>query len=101
MGLNALYGSARFSDQGTTSPAGSAFPITGGTGGNPVGLNWIPNFYFATDDIEASSAKVRDLGGAAESKAPVPGHGWFAPCVDTEGNAFSLWQADDSASMPE
>jgi len=49
LGLNAIYGSARFSDQGTTSPAGPAFPITGGDGGNPVGLNWVPNLYYATD----------------------------------------------------
>ncbi len=49
LGLNAIYGSARFTDQGTTSPAGPAFPITGGTGGNPVGLNWVPNLYFAMD----------------------------------------------------
>ena len=49
LGLNAIYGSARFTDQGTTSPAGPAFPITGGNGGNPVGLNWVPNLYFATD----------------------------------------------------
>ena len=37
VGLNAIYGSARFADQGTTSPAGPAFPITGGEGGNPIG----------------------------------------------------------------
>lgn len=49
LGLNALYVSARFSDRGTTSPAGPAFPITGGEGGNAIGLNWIPNLYFATD----------------------------------------------------
>src|SRR5438270_7465380 len=49
VGLNAIYGSVRYTDQGTTSPAGPAFPITGGTGGNPVGLNWVPNLYFATD----------------------------------------------------
>lgn len=49
LGLNAIYGRAQFTDQGTTSPAGPAFPITGGTGGNPVGLNWVPNLYFATD----------------------------------------------------
>lgn len=49
LGLNAIYGSARFTDQGTTSPAGPAFPITGGDGGNPVGLNWVPNLYYATD----------------------------------------------------
>jgi uncharacterized protein len=56
-----------------------------------------PNFYFATDDIDASSAKVRELGGDAEAKSPVPGHGWFAACHDSEGNAFHLWQSDSSA----
>jgi predicted enzyme related to lactoylglutathione lyase len=29
---------------------------------------------------------------------PVPGHGWFAACRDTEGNAFSLWQGDEAAA---
>ena len=56
--------------------------------------------YFDTEDIDASVTKVRELGGEAEDKAPVPGHGWFASCRDTEGNAFSLWQADESASLP-
>jgi len=49
LGLNAIYGSAHFTDLGTTSPAGPPFPITGGDGGNPVGLNWVPNLYYATD----------------------------------------------------
>src|SRR5258708_32769071 len=49
VGLTGIHGSARFTDQGTASPAGPVFPITGGTGGNPVGLNWVPNLYFATD----------------------------------------------------
>jgi len=40
---------------------------------------------------------VRELGGDAESKSPVPGHGWFAACHDSEGNAFHLWQADSAA----
>jgi hypothetical protein len=56
-----------------------------------------PNYYFATDDIDASSVKVRELGGDAEGKMPVPGHGWFAACHDSEGNAFHLWQQDSSA----
>ena len=56
-----------------------------------------PNFYFATDDIEASRAKVRELGGEAEEKIPVPTHGWFAACMDSEGNAFHLWQSDAAA----
>jgi predicted enzyme related to lactoylglutathione lyase len=56
-----------------------------------------PIVYFSTDDIEASVAKVRELGGQAEDKQPVPTHGWFASCVDTEGNHFSLWQNDPNA----
>lgn len=54
--------------------------------------------YFDTDDIEASIAKVRELGGTADDKQPVPTHGWFARCRDTEGNAFSLWQGDENAA---
>ena len=56
------------------------------------------NVYFDTDDIDASIAKVRDLGGTADDKQPVPTHGWFAACKDTEGNAFSLWQGDETAA---
>jgi predicted enzyme related to lactoylglutathione lyase len=58
-----------------------------------------PNYYFATDDIDASSAKIRELGGSVEDKAPVPGMGWFAACKDSEGNAFHLWQSDSSAGQ--
>jgi predicted enzyme related to lactoylglutathione lyase len=54
-------------------------------------------YYDATDDIEASSATVRELGGTASEKTPVPTHGWFAACVDSEGNEFRLWQADPAA----
>jgi predicted enzyme related to lactoylglutathione lyase len=57
-----------------------------------------PSFYFATDDIDASIAKVEELGGRAAAKTPVPTHGWFAACSDSEGNAFHLWQADSSAA---
>ena len=54
--------------------------------------------YFDTEDIDATIAKVRELGGEAEDKLPVQGYGWFAGCSDTEGNAFSLWQSDESAA---
>jgi uncharacterized protein len=57
-----------------------------------------PNVYLSTDDIDSTSAKVRELGGEAEDKSPVPGFGWFAACKDTEGNAFHLWQSDSSAA---
>ena len=54
--------------------------------------------YFDTDDIDASIAKVRDLGGKADDKQPIPEVGWFAHCVDPEGNAFSLFQSDESVT---
>ena len=54
--------------------------------------------YFDTDDIEASIGRVRELGGNAAEKQPIPGMGWFTHCEDTEGNAFSLWQRDASAA---
>jgi uncharacterized protein len=57
-----------------------------------------PKVYLATDDIDASIAKVRELGGEADDKAPVPGHGWFAACKDPEGIAFHLFQGDAAAA---
>jgi uncharacterized protein len=54
--------------------------------------------YFAVDDIEAASDKIRQLGGQAEGKEPVPGMGWYVRAQDTERNAFSLWQTDSSAA---
>ena len=57
-----------------------------------------PIVYFDTDDIDASIAKVRENGGNADDKQPIPHVGWFASCTDTEGNSFSLYQSDESAS---
>ena len=57
-----------------------------------------PIVYFDTDDVDSSVAKVRELGGTADDKQPVPTHGWFSSCKDTEGNAFSLWQGDPNAA---
>lgn len=54
--------------------------------------------YMDTDDIDASIARVRELGGTADEKQPVPTHGWFSSCTDTEGNPFSLWQGDPNAA---
>ena len=57
-----------------------------------------PIVYFDTDDIDASIAKVREQRGQADDKQPIPHIGWFARCTDTEGNTFSLYQSDESAS---
>lgn len=56
--------------------------------------------YFDTDDIDASIARVRELGGEADDKQPIPGVGWFSGCTDTEGNAFSLFQSDEAVAAP-
>jgi len=57
-----------------------------------------PNVYFDVDDIEATLAKVRELGGSGDDKQPVPGMGWFAQLTDPEGNLFAIWQSDPQAS---
>ena len=58
-----------------------------------------PVVYFDTDNIDASIKKIRDLGGKAEDKQAIQGQGWFAACVDTEGNKISLFQADPSVTV--
>ena len=57
-----------------------------------------PHVYHDTADIDASIAKVRELGGNAADKQPVPTHGWFSACTDSEGNVFFLWQGDANAA---
>ena len=59
-----------------------------------------PVVYMATDDIDASLAKIGELGGEAGEKQPIPTIGWFARCKDTEGNSFSLFQSDESVAPP-
>jgi predicted enzyme related to lactoylglutathione lyase len=54
--------------------------------------------YIDTDDIDASVAKARQLGGEAGDKQPIPHVGWFSHCKDTEGNVFGLFQSDESVS---
>jgi uncharacterized protein len=57
--------------------------------------------YLGSDDIDADLGKVRELGGEAEGKEPIPHVGWFARCKDSEGNEFSLFQSDESVPMPQ
>ena len=57
--------------------------------------------YLGSDDIDADIAKVKELGGQADDKQPIPKIGWFAGCTDSEGNKFSLFQGDENAPVPE
>jgi predicted enzyme related to lactoylglutathione lyase len=58
-----------------------------------------PRVYFDVDDINASTARVSELGGQGGDAMPVPSMGWFAVCSDSEGNEFGLWQTDPNAGM--
>jgi predicted enzyme related to lactoylglutathione lyase len=60
-----------------------------------------PVVYYGSDDIDADLGKVRELGGEAGEKQPIPHVGWFARCKDTEGNRFSLFQSDESVTPPQ
>jgi predicted enzyme related to lactoylglutathione lyase len=64
------------------------------------GVEQGPIVYYGSDDIDADLAKVRELGGEADDKQPIPGIGWFARCKDTGGNPFSFFQSDESVTMP-
>lgn len=71
-------------------PGGAIYPTASGLTG--------PIVYFDVDEIGEALARVTELGGeVVEGRAPISGVGWFARCRDSEGNVFSLFQADDSA----
>jgi predicted enzyme related to lactoylglutathione lyase len=74
-------------------PAGAIYPSREGEKGITV--------YFEVEDIDAELERIGELGGSTEDKMPVPSMGWFAAAKDPEGNAFSVWQSDESAPMPE
>ena len=54
--------------------------------------------FIGVDNIDDYVTKVAALGGSVVMpRTPVPGWGYLATCIDTEGNAFGLWQEDTSA----
>ena len=60
---------------------------------NPAGTTVV---YIDTDDIEASLADVKRLGGKMEvPKTEIPGMGWFAIFTDPTGNKVGLFTAKE------
>lgn len=54
--------------------------------------------YFGVASIDAAMKEVKLLGGSIlTDKMAVPQMGYLANCLDTEGNAFGLWEADTGA----
>jgi predicted enzyme related to lactoylglutathione lyase len=54
--------------------------------------------YIDIPSVDEYEAKIKELGGSVlASKAPVPGMGYFALCMDTEGNVFGIWEENKEA----
>jgi predicted enzyme related to lactoylglutathione lyase len=50
------------------------------------------------NSVDEYMSKIEKLGGKTVSpKMAVPGFGYLATCVDTEGNTFGLWQSETGA----
>ena len=51
------------------------------------------------DSIEETIGKVKEKGGKVlQDKTAIPTMGWFATCVDTEGNKFGLFVNDSTVA---
>jgi hypothetical protein len=60
-----------------------------------------PGDYYDVESIEVVSGWVREAGGqVVMEKMAVPGWGYFAICLDPEGNPFGIWLTDESATAP-
>lgn len=58
-----------------------------------------PVNYYSVESVEAFSQNVQSLGGAVVvPKQAVPQVGYFALCLDPEGNQFAIFEDDSSAA---
>jgi predicted enzyme related to lactoylglutathione lyase len=71
--------------------------IAGGMGKRGAPEQRITN-YIGVPSVDEYMEKVKSLGGKVlQEKMAVPGWGYLAVCMDTEGNTFGLWQEDKEA----
>lgn len=71
--------------------------LAGGMGKRGAPEQRITN-YIGVDSVDEYMKKVEEKGGKAiQPKMTVPGFGFLAICMDTEGNTFGLWQEDKEA----
>ena len=63
--------------------------------------NWpaLVNTIDVTSLADTVAAVKANGGKLVEGPMPIPGVGYLAYCLDTEGNAFGLMQADPNAAM--
>ncbi len=54
--------------------------------------------YVDVKSVNEYSSKIESLGDKINvPKTPVPGAGYFAVCLDTEGNNFGIFEEDTNA----
>jgi predicted enzyme related to lactoylglutathione lyase len=54
--------------------------------------------YVEVHSIDEYSRAVENLGGRVKKpKQAVPGMGYFAICLDPEGNTFGIWEVNEEA----
>lgn len=54
--------------------------------------------YIGVPSVDEYMQKAENLGGkVVMGKHPVPGMGYFAVCLDTENNAFGIWETNPQA----
>jgi len=54
--------------------------------------------YIGVTSLDAAMKQVKSLGGKVHTqKMAVPGMGFLATCMDTEGNTFGLWEENPQA----
>jgi uncharacterized protein len=83
-----------------TGPDGTP-GINGGLGPRnpeyPAGVSHAATLTYGVPDYAEYAEKVRQAGGEAGEKMPIPGFGWHGMCKDTEGNVFGIMQDDKEA----
>ena len=71
--------------------------IAGGMGHRGAPEQQITN-YIGVSSIEKYMEKVKELGGKVTMpKTTIPGFGYLATFLDTEGNRLGLWETDENA----
>ena len=72
--------------------------INGGLGKRMPGQAYITNT-IDVSSVDEFSKKIQSKGGKIVApKMPIPTVGYFAQCMDTEGNIFGIIQLDKNAS---
>jgi predicted enzyme related to lactoylglutathione lyase len=73
------------------SPLGGFFELEGKAGLENIPPNWM--VFFSTDDVDASAAKVKELGGRVHMPPmDLPEVGRFAVVADPQGATFTLFR---------